>query len=200
MNKLFQKRLNELLSKKLYTYDELSQKLGLKSKGTITKYVSGQIKNPSINTIIKIAKLYNVSPIWLSGLSNNKYANMNVDEFVKIEVINDDLDNYIIVSSKDASSNDYIALIQKDDSLSPEILRNDKLLIKCLSAYEPGKLYAVKFKDEIFVRRINKTDIGIMLKPINSDYEPIVCLEKDIKNFKVLGEIVKSERFYELNN
>ena len=46
MNKKFQERLNELLSKKIYTYEELAQKLGIKSKGTITKYVNGQIKNP----------------------------------------------------------------------------------------------------------------------------------------------------------
>lgn len=169
MNKLFQERLNELLSKKLYTYEELSQKLGLKSKGTIAKYASGQIKNPSISTIEKIAELYNVSPSWLSGLSDNKYANMN--------------------------SNDYIALTQKDDSLSPEILKGDKLLIRCQSKYEPENICVVDYKNEILIRKIIKTDIGLILKPLNTDYEPIVCLEKDIKNLKVLGIVVKSERF-----
>ena len=37
MNTIFQERLNELLSKKLYTYEDLTKKLGLKSKGTMVK-------------------------------------------------------------------------------------------------------------------------------------------------------------------
>ena len=92
----------QLLSKKLYTYEDLTKKLGLKSKGTITKYANGQIKNPSISTIEKIAKLYNISPAWLSGLSNNKHANMNTDEFIKIKIVNqsneNSLDSFITVS------------------------------------------------------------------------------------------------------
>lgn len=195
MNKLFQERLNELLFKKLYTYEELSQKLGLKSKGTIAKYANGQIKNPSISTIEKIAKLYNVSPSWLSGLSNNKYANMNSDEYVKIRILNDESDDSIIISSILANSNDYIALTQKDDSLSPEILKGDKLLIRCQSKYEPEKFCVVDYKNEILIRKIIKTDIGLILKPLNTDYEPIVCLKKDIKNLKILGTVIKSERF-----
>lgn len=195
MNKLFQERLNELLSKKLYTYEELSQKLGLKSKGTIAKYASGQIKNPSISTIEKIAELYNVSPSWLSGLSDNKYANMNSNEYVKIRILNDESNDSIIISSILANSNDYIALTQKDDSLSPEILKGDKLLIRCQSKYEPENICVVDYKNEILIRKIIKTDIGLILKPLNTDYEPIVCLEKDIKNLKVWGIVVKSERF-----
>lgn len=51
------------------------------------------------------------------------------------------------------------------------------------------------YKNEILIRKIVKTDIGLILKPLNTDYEPIVCLEKDIRDLKVLGIIVKSERF-----
>ncbi len=195
MNKLFQERLNELLSKKLYTYEELSKKLGIKSKGTIAKYANGQIKNPNISTIEKIAKLYNVSPAWLSGLADNKYANMNSDEYVKIKILNDESNDSIIVSSLLANSNDYIALTQKDDSLSPEILKGDKLLIRCQSNYDIEDICAIDYKDEIVIRKITKTDIGLILKPINTNYEPIVCLEKDLKNLKVLGTVIKSERF-----
>lgn len=195
MNKKFQERLNELLSKKIYTYEELSQKLGIKSKGTITKYVNGQIKNPNISTIEKIANLYNVSPSWLSGLSNDKYANMNSDEYVKIRILNDKSNDSIIISSLLANSNDYIALTQKDNSLSPEILKGDKLLIRCQSNYDQEDICAVDYKDEIVIRKIVKTDIGIILKPLNMDYEPIVCLAKDIKNLNVLGIVIKLERF-----
>lgn len=200
MNTIFQERLNELLSKKLYTYEALTKKLGLKSKGTITKYANGQIKNPSISTIEKIAKLYNISPAWLSGLSNNKYANMNTDEFIKIKIVNqsneNSLDSFITITSNEANNNDYIALIQKDNSLSPEILKNDHLLIKCIDTFNSEDFCAINYKNEILIRKIIKTDIGLILKPTNAEFEPIVCLNKDIKTIKILGIVKKVERFF----
>ncbi len=195
MNKKFQERINELLSKKIYTYEELSKKLGIKSKGTIAKYANGQIKNPSFSTVEKIANLYNVSPSWLIGFSENKYINTKADEYVKIKVLNGESNDSIIISKMLTKSNDYIAFNQKDDSLSPEFLKGDKLLIRCQSIYKSEDICAIDYKNEILIRKIIKTDIGLILKPINTDYEPIVCLEKDIKNLKVLGIVIKSERF-----
>lgn len=72
MNYLFPERFQELLNSSSITYDELIDKLGIKSRGTITKYANGQIKNVSISTICKIAETFEVSPFWLIGWSNNK--------------------------------------------------------------------------------------------------------------------------------
>lgn len=72
MNYLFPERFQELLNTSSITYDELINKLGIKSRGTITKYANGQIKNVSITMICKIAETFEVSPIWLIGWSNNK--------------------------------------------------------------------------------------------------------------------------------
>lgn len=78
MNYLFPERFQELLNSSSITYDELIEKLGIKSKGTITKYANGQIKNVSISMICKIAELFEVSPVWLIGWSNNK--NYKIDD------------------------------------------------------------------------------------------------------------------------
>ena len=72
MNYLFPERFQELLNSSSITYEELAQKLGVKSRGTITKYANGQIKNVSISMICKIAEIFEVSPVWLIGWSNNK--------------------------------------------------------------------------------------------------------------------------------
>lgn len=72
MNYLFPERFQELLKSSSITYEELSKKLGIKSRGTITKYSNGQIKNVSISMICKIAEIFEVSPVWLIGWSNNK--------------------------------------------------------------------------------------------------------------------------------
>lgn len=78
MNYLFPERFQELLNNSPITYDELIDKLGIKSRGTITKYANGQIKNVSISMICKIAEIFEVSPVWLIGWSNNR--NYKIDD------------------------------------------------------------------------------------------------------------------------
>lgn len=72
MNYLFPERFQELLDNSSITYEELIKKLGIKSRGTITKYANGSIKNVSLPMICKIAEIFEVSPVWLIGWSNNK--------------------------------------------------------------------------------------------------------------------------------
>lgn len=72
---LFIKRFSELINSKNYTLEEIGHAIGIKSKSTISKYLSGNIKNIKRSHIVKIANLFNVSPSWLAGFSNNKYQN-----------------------------------------------------------------------------------------------------------------------------
>ena len=70
---IFHERFSELVSQSNLTYEEIAKELGLKSKGTISKYASGQIQNIGPMMIDKIATLFNVSPIWLLGYTDNKH-------------------------------------------------------------------------------------------------------------------------------
>ena len=73
MNYLFPERFQELLDNTSMTYDEIKDKLDIKSRGTITKYANGTIKNIPISMICKISDLFNVSPIWLIGWTNDRH-------------------------------------------------------------------------------------------------------------------------------
>ena len=73
MNYLFPERFQELLNGTSMKYGDIIQSLGIKSKGTISKYASGSIKNVSISTICKIADLFDVSPVWLIGWTDDKH-------------------------------------------------------------------------------------------------------------------------------
>ena len=53
-------------------YDEVADKLGFKSKGTVSKYANGKNKKVDISTVIQIADLFHVSPIWLIGLTDDR--------------------------------------------------------------------------------------------------------------------------------
>lgn len=73
MKYLFPERFQELLNNSDITYDEIIKYLDIKSRGTITKYANGSIKNVSITTICKIAEFFDVSPAWLIGWTNDKH-------------------------------------------------------------------------------------------------------------------------------
>ncbi len=65
----FSKRFTKLLKNSDLTYGEIAKKLGLKSKSTICKYANGSI-TVTVSTIVKLAKIFDVSPIWLAGLDD----------------------------------------------------------------------------------------------------------------------------------
>ena len=73
MKYLFGKRFKQLLDETDYTYDQLKVKLGIKSKGTITKYYNGSVKNVHLDMICKIADVFEVSPIWLIGWTDDRH-------------------------------------------------------------------------------------------------------------------------------
>ena len=58
---LFIKRFSELINSKNYTLEEIGHAIGIKSKSTISKYLSGNIKNIKRSHIVKIANLFLVS-------------------------------------------------------------------------------------------------------------------------------------------
>ena len=73
MKYIFHERFSELVNQSNLTYEEIAKQLGLKSKGTISKYANGQIQNIGPVMIDKIATLFDVSPIWLLGYTDNKH-------------------------------------------------------------------------------------------------------------------------------
>ena len=72
MDNLFPDRFTELLNESNMNYAEVANKLGFKSKGTVSKYANGKNKKVDISTVIQIADLFNVSPILLIGLTDDR--------------------------------------------------------------------------------------------------------------------------------
>ena len=73
MKDCFRQGFSQLLKNSNMTYDEVASALNLKSKGTISKYANGKNKKVDLDTVIKISELFNVSPIWLIGLTDDMY-------------------------------------------------------------------------------------------------------------------------------
>lgn len=72
MKNYFPKRFSIVLKESNFTYEEIGRKLR-KSKSTISKYASGTIKTIDISMVVKIAEIFDVSPIWLLGFTKNRH-------------------------------------------------------------------------------------------------------------------------------
>ena len=73
-NNLFAKRFTELLKESNKNYEQIAADLGFKSKGTISKYANGKNKNVTISMVIKISTYFDVSPVWLIGLTDDRHC------------------------------------------------------------------------------------------------------------------------------
>ena len=76
MDEIFAERLSMLIKESELSYKQLADKLGYKSKGTIFKFATKQTTKVGPTTISKLAKIFNVSPDWLAGFTDDKYYNM----------------------------------------------------------------------------------------------------------------------------
>lgn len=69
---LFPERFTQMIKDSGLNYEQVALKLGIKSKGTICKYANGSIE-VKYTMLLKIAKIFDVSPVWLLGLTEEKH-------------------------------------------------------------------------------------------------------------------------------
>ena len=62
----FAERLFSLVKENNTDVNVLAQKMGIKSKSTIYRYMNAEM-SPKITTVKYLAEYYNVNPIWLMG-------------------------------------------------------------------------------------------------------------------------------------
>lgn len=123
MQKIFIKRLIELMEEKDMTQCELANLIGT-TNVTISRYITGDRK-PRIEIIAKIAEVFNVSIDYLLGLSNNRFINSfsNDSGFSKIEY---KLNELGLLDCDQKLSDAQIELIQKLIEANKDFINNLK--------------------------------------------------------------------------
>lgn len=199
--KIFSERFSELVENGNYTLEQIGEHIGIKSKSTISKYLSGDIKNVKSSIISNIANLFNVSPAWLAGLSDEKYRETKLDKLgnpvVSIPLLGvvkagyDYLAQENWIGSVDidkniANSGKYFALKVHGDSMSPVLIENDIVIIKKQNDFENGDIVvAIINGDEATIKKGKKSDSSILLQPLNSAYEPLIFTYEEMKSIPV---------------
>lgn len=196
------------------------------SKAQISNYLKGSYKAKQ-DKLYTIAKILNVSEAWLMGydvdmdrewieekspselsIDNARYIETTtrtvkipllgkVPAGVPIEAIQDILGYEEIPASMLNSGENYFALKIEGDSMYPEYMSGDVIIIKQQPDCSSGDDCIVMVNgDDATFKRVIKQDKNLILKPLNNNYEPYVFSEYDImtKPVKIIGIAIEVRR------
>lgn len=191
-------RLNQGLSQKV-----IADYLGC-STVVYSRYETGS-REPSMDTLTRLADYFNVSIDYLTGKSDIP-RNGGV---VRIPVVGhvvagiptsaiEDIIDWEEIDEEMARRGDYIGLRVKGDSMYPEIKDGDIAIIRRQDTIETGDIAVVFVNgDEATIKKIKKMGDGIMLIGFNTAvYEPHFYNRDEIADLpvKVYGKLVEVRR------
>ena len=212
----FSNRLKNAMEIRNMKQSELVEKTSL-DKTLISKYLSG-ITKAGQKKITLLANALNVNEIWLMGYDVPMNAEISFDNLdimqktsktitvpiygvipagIPISCIQELIDTEEINIDGITSDKQYFGLKIKGDSMFPEYLDNDIIILEQVNDCESGDdcVVMVNGNDGTF-KRVFKNENGIVLQPLNNSYEPMIFSNKQIKQLpvKVIGKVIELRR------
>ena len=178
-------RLRQAREEKHITLEEAGAKVGV-HKSTVLRWENGETEKIKLPIIKALADYYNVNPVWLMGYDVDKYATKKdtlgnpvspIPLLGSVKAGYNYLaqENWIgtvdVETSLVGDSKDYFALKVKGDSMAPVFVEDDIVIIKKQNDCENNEYAVVIINgDEGTLKKIKKTDNGIILQPLNPAY------------------------------
>lgn len=170
---------------------ELGNKIGLSARA-IGFYESSDRDIPT-SKLQKIADYFNVSTDYVLGRSNDLQ-----DDVKQIPLLGKiaagyptqmfaDVIDYIDIPADMARGNkELFALKTKGKSMEPNFIEGDILIFEKTEDCENGQFCAVAVNgDDATFKKVTKTDAGIMLQPLNPDFETKFYTNEQIASLPV---------------
>lgn len=188
------------------TQEELGKKIGVQ-KSAIRKYEKGEVVNIKRATIETLSKIFNVSPSYLMCIDDNNNRNIlktnripvlgKIPAGIPIELIEDVIDYEDISEEMLKGDREYFGLKVSGDSMNPKYLDGDVLIVQKADDCESGQdcIVMVNGDDGTFKRVIKNKD-GIILQPLNPNYEIKFYSNDEIEKLpiKILGVVKEIRR------
>lgn len=178
-------RLRQAREEKHITLEEAGAKVGV-HKSTVLRWENGETEKIKLPIIKALADYYNVNPVWLMGYDVDKYVtkkNILGNPVVPIPLVGTVKAGYNYLAQENwigtvdvetslvGDGKDYFALKVKGDSMAPVFLEGDIVIIKKQNDCENNEFAVVIINgDEGTLKKIKKTDNGIILQPLNPAY------------------------------
>lgn len=196
----FAERLFSLVKENNTDVNVLAQKMGIKSKSTIYRYMNAEM-SPKITTVKYLAEYYNVNPIWLMGYDVDMRKKSKLDKLgnpvVEIPILGTVKAGYdylaqenwigtIDIDKKLADGGEFFALKVKGDSMAPVLIEDDIVIIKKQDDFENGDIVvAIVNGDEATIKKGKKSESKILLQPFNTNYDPLIFTEEEMDTIPV---------------
>ena len=116
---------------------------------------------------------------------------------VPMEMIEDILDTEEISADMLKGGKQYFGLRVKGDSMFPEYLDGDTLILEKVDDVENGQDAVVMVNgDDGTFKRVFKNEQGIILQPLNSSYSPMIYTNDQIESLpvKIIGKVIELRR------
>lgn len=92
----------------------------------------------------------------------------------------------IDVDKRLADGNELFALKVKGDSMFPVLIEDDIVIVKKQDDFETGDIVvAIVNGDEATIKKGKKSDVGILLQPLNTNYEPLLFTYDEMESIPV---------------
>lgn len=139
-------------------------------------------------------------------IENNKVTSSNsavvlvygtIPAGIPMECIEDILDTEEISADMLNGGKQYFGLKVKGNSMFPDYLDGDTLIIEKVDDCESGQDCIVMINgDDGTFKRVFKNENGIILQPLNSEYQPLIYTNEQIKSLpvKIIGKVVELRR------
>lgn len=179
-------RLKQARESSHITLEEAGNRVGV-HKSTVLRWENGDTEKIKLPIIESLATFYNVNPVWLMGYD------VPMDREIKTDILGNPVvslpllgtvkagynylaqENWIgtvdVETSLVGDGKDYFALKVKGDSMAPVFVEDDIVIIKKQNDCENNEFAVVIINgDEGTLKKIKKTDNGIILQPLNPAY------------------------------
>lgn len=201
---IFSKNLKYYMTINNKTRNDICKDLNFKYT-TFTDWYNGNIY-PRIDKIEMLANYFRIEK---SDLIENKdkvtqtsssavvFIYGTIPAGIPIECIEDIIDTEEIPADMLRGNKQYFGLKVKGNSMYPEYLDGDILIIEKTDNCESGQdcIVMVNGNDGTF-KRVFKNENGIILQPLNTEYQPMIYSNEQIEKLpvRVIGKVVELRR------
>ena len=200
---IFSKNLKYYMTINNKTRNDICKDLDFKYT-TFTDWYNGNIY-PRIDKIEMLANYFRIEKSDLIENKDKTTRNSSAVVFVygtipagiPMECIEDVIDTEEISVDMLKGDKQYFGLKIKGNSMYPEYLDGDTIILQKVDDCESGQdcVVMVNGNDGTF-KRVFKNETGIILQPLNPEFQPLIYTNEQIKSLpvRVIGKVVELRR------
>ena len=192
-------KIKELRKKRGYTQEELAKLCGYTSLTTINKIELGKIR-VTLETIEKLAKIFDISPSDLMGWSNDVPEMLPINT-KKIRLLGDvacgepiyaDEEVNCYSEVNDEINADFAVRAKGDSMIGARIFDGDIVFVREQSMVENGDIAVVIIDDAVTLKRVYyyRDKNKLVLQAENPKYEPFVYIDNELDSVRILGKAI----------